>query len=102
MSPNRLVEIKEDSNLIYIVIFSSCRELTVQKPVAKQPGLLESKRVFLLNIDYLTLIDIKSKIMSTSYVRNYIFQQAQKKVMSQTQGLYPAPLKILDVCIVFY
>ena len=36
--------------------------------------------------------------MSTSYVRNYIFQQAHKKVMSQTQGLYPAPLKILDVC----
>jgi len=42
-------------------------------------------------------IDIKSKIMSNSYVRNYIFQQAQKKIMSQTQGLYPAPLKILDV-----
>ncbi len=37
--------------------------------------------------------------MSNSYVRNYIFQQAQKKVMSQTQGLYPAPLKILDVWI---
>jgi hypothetical protein len=36
--------------------------------------------------------------MSTSYVRNYIFQQAQKKIMSQTQGLYPAPLRILDVC----
>lgn len=35
--------------------------------------------------------------MSTSYVQNYIFEQAKKKVMSQTQGLYPAPLKILDV-----
>jgi len=35
--------------------------------------------------------------MSNSYVRNYIFEQARKKVMSQTQGLYPAPLKILDV-----
>ncbi|CAF5206410.1 unnamed protein product, partial [Rotaria magnacalcarata] len=43
------------------------------------------------------VIGIKSKIMSSSYVQNYIFQQATKKVMSQTQGLYPAPLKILDV-----
>jgi hypothetical protein len=46
MSPNRLFEIKEDSKLIDIVISSSYRELTVQKPVAKQPGLLESKTVF--------------------------------------------------------
>jgi hypothetical protein len=50
---------------------------------------------------YVFDIDVKSKIMSNSYVRNYIFQQAQKKVMSQTQGLYPAPLKILDVCLSF-
>ncbi|CAF4248049.1 unnamed protein product, partial [Rotaria sordida] len=57
-------------------------ELTVQKPAKKEPGLIEN---------------IKSKIMSSSYVQNYILQQAQKKVMSQTQGLYPAPLKILDV-----
>ncbi|CAF5108260.1 unnamed protein product, partial [Rotaria sp. Silwood1] len=35
--------------------------------------------------------------MLNSYVRNYILSQAQAKVMSQTQGLYPAPLKILDV-----
>ncbi|CAF2876365.1 unnamed protein product [Rotaria sp. Silwood2] len=35
--------------------------------------------------------------MSNSYVQNYILSQAQAKVMSQTQGLYPAPLKILDV-----
>ncbi len=39
--------------------------------------------------------------MSNSYVRNYIFQQAQKKVMSQTQGIYPALLKILDVCMIY-
>lgn len=35
--------------------------------------------------------------MANSYVQNYVFDQATKKVMSQTQGLYPAPLKILDV-----
>lgn len=38
-------------------------------------------------------------MMSNSYARNYILSQAQAKIMSQTQGLYPAPLKILDVCI---
>ncbi len=37
--------------------------------------------------------------MSNPYVRNYILSQAQAKVLSQTQGLYPAPLRILDVCI---
>ena len=45
------------------------------------------------------MIDIKSKIMLNTYVRNYILSQAQVKVLSQTQGLYPAPLRILDVCI---
>jgi len=37
--------------------------------------------------------------MLNSYVRNYILSQAQAKVLSQTQGLYPAPLRILDVRI---
>lgn len=71
----------------------------MQKPPKKEPGLLESKILLLILVCfyYLTLIDIKSKIMSSSYMRNYIFEQARKKVMSQTQGLYPAPLKILDV-----
>ena len=31
------------------------------------------------------------------YVRNYVFKEAKKKVMKQTGGLYPAPLKIMDV-----
>ena len=35
--------------------------------------------------------------METEYVRNYIFNKARATVMRQTKGLYPAPLKILDV-----
>ena len=31
------------------------------------------------------------------YVRNYVFGQATKKVMKLTNGLYPAPLKIMKV-----
>ena len=31
------------------------------------------------------------------HVRNYIFSQAKKKVMKMTNGLYPAPLKIMEV-----
>ena len=31
------------------------------------------------------------------YVRNYVFDQAKKMVMKQTNGLYPAPLKIMEV-----
>ncbi|CAF0766005.1 unnamed protein product [Adineta ricciae] len=41
--------------------------------------------------------NIKSKIISNRHVRNYILSQAQAKVIAQTQGLYPAPLRILDV-----
>ena len=32
------------------------------------------------------------------HVRNYVFNQAKKMVMKQTNGLYPAPLKIMEVC----
>lgn len=34
-----------------------------------------------------------------AYVRNYVLSQARKLVMKQTNGLYPAPLRILEVCI---
>ena len=33
-----------------------------------------------------------------AYIRNYVLSQARKMVMKQTNGLYPAPLKILEVC----
>lgn len=32
--------------------------------------------------------------------RNYFLKQVTNRVMKQTLGLYPAPLKIIDVCIV--
>lgn len=34
-----------------------------------------------------------------AYVRNYVLGQARKMVMKQTNGLYPAPLKILQVSL---
>ena len=70
----------------------------------KQPGFVASKLVdsaWSAWSVYLLSLDLKSKIMSTSYVQNYIFNQAKGKVMSQTQGLYPAPLRILDVRLSF-
>ena len=38
-----------------------------------------------------------SKAFDYEILRNYVFNQAKGKVMSQTKGLYPAPLKILEV-----
>lgn len=32
-----------------------------------------------------------------SYIRNYVLSKARKMVMKQTNGLYPAPLKIIKV-----
>lgn len=36
-------------------------------------------------------------IVNNKYMRNYAFNQAKKAVMKQTAGLYPAPLKIMEV-----
>ncbi len=38
----------------------------------------------------------KDRLMRMSPVRQFVISQARKKVMSQTKGKYPAPLKILD------
>ncbi len=35
--------------------------------------------------------------MGFDQMKNYVFNTAKEKVMKQTNGLYPAPLKILDV-----
>ncbi|RWS02269.1 trifunctional enzyme subunit alpha-like protein, partial [Dinothrombium tinctorium] len=41
---------------------------------------------------------ITGKIMSIKYIRdNLVFKKARDQVMKMTNGLYPAPLKILDV-----
>ena len=37
------------------------------------------------------------KAFEIEMVRNYIFNQVKAKVMGQTKGLYPAPLRILEV-----
>jgi len=33
--------------------------------------------------------------------RNYFLKQVRGKIMKQTHGVYPAPLKIIDVCSLF-
>ncbi|XP_023213667.1 trifunctional enzyme subunit alpha, mitochondrial-like [Centruroides sculpturatus] len=40
---------------------------------------------------------ITNYVMSFPYVRQKVFDKAKTQVMKQTQGLYPAPLKILEV-----
>ncbi|CAF5053128.1 unnamed protein product, partial [Rotaria magnacalcarata] len=74
----------EEENIAYLrsIAIQKVKQLIVKKPSNQKSGLMKN---------------IKSIIMENSYVRNYILSQAQTKVMSQTQGLYPAPLKILDV-----
>ncbi|XP_002436089.3 trifunctional enzyme subunit alpha, mitochondrial [Ixodes scapularis] len=40
---------------------------------------------------------LMNKALSYEYARNYVFEKAKGQVMKMTQGLYPAPLKILEV-----
>ena len=40
---------------------------------------------------------VTNYVLSIDKAKDYVFDQAKGKVMKQTQGLYPAPLKILEV-----
>lgn len=40
---------------------------------------------------------LMDRVLEFEFVRNFVFKQARAKVIGQTKGLYPAPLKILDV-----
>ncbi|XP_013781098.1 trifunctional enzyme subunit alpha, mitochondrial-like [Limulus polyphemus] len=40
---------------------------------------------------------VTQKAFSYSYIREQLFKKVQAQVIKQTQGLYPAPLKILEV-----
>lgn len=42
-------------------------------------------------------LEIQDYIMSFPVVRNQIYKTVHSKVMKQSKGLYPAPLKIIDV-----
>lgn len=42
-------------------------------------------------------LELTDKAFEIEMVRNYIFNQVKGKVLGQTKGLYPAPLKILEV-----
>ncbi len=41
--------------------------------------------------------DLKSKLMSSLLARKLVLSQARKMILKKTNGLYPAPLAILDV-----
>ncbi|KAI7804835.1 hydroxyacyl-CoA dehydrogenase trifunctional multienzyme complex subunit alpha b [Triplophysa rosa] len=43
-----------------------------------------------------TVEKIQDYVMSFPFVRNQIYNTVEKKVMKQTKGLYPAPLKIIE------
>jgi len=40
---------------------------------------------------------VKDRLMNTRIARNVVISQARKKTLGVTKGLYPAPLRILDV-----
>lgn len=44
-------------------------------------------------------VEIQDYIMSFPVVRNQIYKTVHGKVMKQSKGLYPAPLKIIDVSL---
>ena len=44
------------------------------------------------------IVEVMDFLLKYQMGRDFIFEkQVRKKVMSQTKGLYPAPLKIIDV-----
>ena len=43
--------------------------------------------------------ELTSYAMSIPFVRQQIYKKVEEKVRKQTKGLYPAPLKIIDVSL---
>ena len=41
--------------------------------------------------------EVTDKMLTVDAGRNFFFKKARSKVMKMSHGLYPAPLKILDV-----
>ncbi|XP_065843305.1 trifunctional enzyme subunit alpha, mitochondrial-like [Oscarella lobularis] len=69
-------------------------EVAVQAAKDLASGALSPKR----DRSWGKMSDWKYKLTTdTSFLYNYIFGQAKKKVMKQTLGKYPAPLKIIEV-----
>uniref|UniRef100_A0A8C2IPH3 enoyl-CoA hydratase n=1 Tax=Cyprinus carpio TaxID=7962 RepID=A0A8C2IPH3_CYPCA len=58
-----------------------------QIPLTKEKGLMQSNYF---------LAEIQDYVMSYPFVRQQIYNTVQNKVMKQTKGLYPAPLKIIE------
>lgn len=81
-------------------------------PIHKVKGSMESKLLLsfwllcshlrsinntTIKIQCLLSIEIQDYVMSFGLVRNQIYNTVQSKVMKQSKGLYPAPLKIIEV-----
>ena len=74
-------------NLFDLLIFKFCRALAdgTQKLPSRTHGWNSIK-----GITY-------NLTTNQNMVRNFVFKKATEKVMKQTGGLYPAPLKIMEV-----
>lgn len=57
-------------------------------------GALDQLSKYLI-IFYLT--ELTSYAMTIPFVRQQVYKTVEEKVKKQTKGLYPAPLKIIDV-----
>ncbi|XP_073418112.1 trifunctional enzyme subunit alpha, mitochondrial [Dendrobates tinctorius] len=75
----------EERTMEYLeeVAVSYARDIADKKISLKKPKGLMAK--------------ITDYVMSVPFVRQQIYKMVEKKVMKQTKGLYPAPLKIIEV-----
>ncbi len=46
---------------------------------------------------YIVISEVMDFVLKYEFGKNYLLKQVKSKVMKQTGGLYPAPLKIIDV-----
>ena len=57
---------------------------------------LECVKLTVLMHEYV-VPDVMDKLMAIPQFKDYFYGQVKSKVMKQSQGLYPAPLKIIEV-----
>lgn len=89
-----------------------CAKGIVDKKISltKEKGMMQSKWGIFLLFHFISLnlkeidgahallsLEIQDYVMSFPAVRNQIYKTVHGKVMKQSKGLYPAPLKIIEV-----
>lgn len=90
---NKKIILRKEKGMMQSKTWNSCWSLTFIKSF----NTLFKHKYKLWKCKYTFSLEIQDYVMGFGFVRNQIYNTVHGKVMKQSKGLYPAPLKIIDV-----